>query len=425
MRFSGEGNLMKRDCFSCLSIVVLIAVLLLLTAIPTAKAQSLPLCSWPFEVTGRGLTNVATPDTNATYWVMPLDTRRWKTVIIDGEYPEARFFNYTVYESDGTLVDSRVDSSISPNPGSENPFAVRVDPRSHKNTYTVHISRNAGGSDLHLGQSRLEFLVYRVYAPDKTFDRTGGADVPEVTLESFDGGTRKLRSCPFADAESSLANLIILLRVNGFTDAANFLQGVLMTANQLRFGPGSCPSGQPAPAVVGFEVATLGADFFPNRETTYLETSGFCFQPNKALVVKGRAPVFPDTYNFGSIFDPAPPFPEDSVIQARYWSMCNNDRKLPYPVVACQPDFATKIVPDQHNPAIYTYTYVVSADPAPPAWLPDNATWLPWGAIDIPKNLIFRIILPQDTSTLPRDYYPQGKFCEAPTACVAMIQAGM
>jgi hypothetical protein len=419
---------MKRDCFSCVSIIVLIAVLVLLTATPVnvARGQSLPLCSWPFEVTGRGLTNVATPDTNATYWVMPLDTQRWKTVTINGEYPEARFFNYTVYEADGTLVDSRIDSSIAPDPGSENPFAVRVDDRPQKkNTYTVHISRNAGGSDLTLGQRRLEFLVYRVYAPDKTFDRTGGADVPEVTLESFDGGKRKLRSCPFADAESSLANLIILLRVNGFTDAANFLQGALMAANQLRFGPGSCPSGQPAPAAVNFAIATLGADFFPNRETTYLETPGLCFQANKALVIKGRALVFPDTFNFGSIFDPAPPFRENSVIQARYWSMCNNDRKLPYPVIACQPDAATKIVPDQHNPAIYSYTYVVSADPAPPTWLPDNATWLPWGAIDIPKNLIFRIILPQDSPTLSRDYYPQGMFCEVTTACLAIIQAGM
>jgi hypothetical protein len=52
-----------------------------------AAAQGLPLCSWPFEVTGRGLTNVATPDTNATYWVMPLDTNRWSTAIIDGGIP--------------------------------------------------------------------------------------------------------------------------------------------------------------------------------------------------------------------------------------------------------------------------------------------------------------------------------------------------
>jgi hypothetical protein len=176
---------------------------------------------------------------------------------------------------------------------------------------------------------------------------------------------------------------------------------------------------------VDFEIATLGADFFPNRETTYLETPGFCFQTNKAVVVKGRAPVFPNTYNLESIFDPAPPFPENSMIQLRYWSMCNNDRKLPYPVVACQPDFATKIVSDQQNPAIYTYTYVVSADPAPPSWLPENATWLPWGATDLPKNLIFRIILPEDPSTLSRDYYPHGIFCEVPTGCLASIQAGM
>jgi hypothetical protein len=300
-----------------------------------------------------------------------------------------------------------------------------VNTDTHVDTYTLHVSRNAGGNDLLLGQSRVGFIVYRVYVPDMKFDRRGGVDVPEVTLESFDGGTRKLRPCPFADAESSLTNLIILLRVNGFTDAANFLQGVFMAADQLRFGPGSCTAGQQAPAAVNFELATLGADFFPNRETTYLETPGLCFQPNKALVVKGRAPVFPNTYNLESIFDPAPPFPENSTVQVRYWSMCNNDRKIPYPVIACQPDFATKLTPDQNNPGVYTYTYVVSADPVPPAWLPDNATWLPWGSADIPKNLIFRIILPEDPATLSRDYYPRGVFCELPTACLAVAEAGM
>src|SRR5215470_17886019 len=37
-----------------------------------AVAELLPICSWPFQVAGQGLLNVATPDTNSTYWVMPL-----------------------------------------------------------------------------------------------------------------------------------------------------------------------------------------------------------------------------------------------------------------------------------------------------------------------------------------------------------------
>jgi hypothetical protein len=34
-----------------------------------------PVCSWAFESNGRGITNIATPDTHATYWVMPFDSQ--------------------------------------------------------------------------------------------------------------------------------------------------------------------------------------------------------------------------------------------------------------------------------------------------------------------------------------------------------------
>ena len=84
----------------CASVVVLLGV-----SLGHAAPPLLPVCSWPFEVTGHGLTNVATPDTNATYWVMPLDTRQWQTMVVHGQYPEARFFNVTTYTATGALVD--------------------------------------------------------------------------------------------------------------------------------------------------------------------------------------------------------------------------------------------------------------------------------------------------------------------------------
>jgi hypothetical protein len=225
------------------------ALLLLLTALPLSRpaAQGLPLCSWPFEVTGHGLTNVATPDTSATYWVMPVDTSRWSTVIVDGRYPNARFFNLSTYQATGTLVDSIVDASLARALGT-NPFASKLPPPADNtlNTYRLQISRTpaSSGNNLRFGASRLQFIVYRVYAADSSYDRTGGAMVPSVTLVAPNGSSRQLQPCPFADTDSSLANLILLLRVNGFTDAANFLQGILAAAGQPRFGAGSC-TGQP------------------------------------------------------------------------------------------------------------------------------------------------------------------------------------
>jgi hypothetical protein len=38
-------------------------------------ARVFPVCSWAFESNGCGITNIATPDTHATYWVMPFDSQ--------------------------------------------------------------------------------------------------------------------------------------------------------------------------------------------------------------------------------------------------------------------------------------------------------------------------------------------------------------
>jgi hypothetical protein len=64
-----------------------------------------------------------------------------------------------------------------------------------------------------------------------------------------------------------------------------------------------------------------GVHFFPNPQTTYFQTANLCFRPNQILVIRGKAPVFPNTYPLpplgGSVFKPA--FGEQ--IQLRYWSV--------------------------------------------------------------------------------------------------------
>jgi hypothetical protein len=196
--------------------------------------------------------------------------------------------------------------------------------------------------------------------------------------------------------------MIVLLATSGFANAANFLQGFLEAANQRGLTTGVCNPASPGPAPVIFGPPTLNPNFFPDPQTAYLETPGFCFQANKLVVVRARAPVFPNTYPGGSIFQPA----FDGQIQLRYWSLCNNDSVIPFPVVACQADFETRRDADQF------YTYVISNDQAPPSWLPVNVTWLPWGDIRVPKNLIFRNILPENFAA-QGVYRPLGVFCDA------------
>ncbi|MGH7786306.1 MAG: hypothetical protein ACRERC_05530 [Candidatus Binatia bacterium] len=140
-----------------------------------------------------------------------------------------------------------------------------------------------------------------------------------------------------------------------------------------------------------FVVPQNTGGYFPNPANRYIAAGTLAYQPGRLVVVRGKGPVFPDTYPGDSIFAAAnPPGP----IQLRYWSMCNNVESSPYPAVLCRADYATALDDDGY------YTYVVSLDesgttpPTPPNWLPIDATWLPWGPTDEPNILILRNMLP-------------------------------
>ena len=122
-------GLFTRRVLSC--IVLLAAIATTLGWPPqswsqTTTSTSLP-CGWPLESTGRGLSNVAYPDTDATYWVMPVDTSTWQSMIVTGQYPQSRFFSFTTYyntqQTSPRVVGDIVDANIAPDAGSTNPFA--------------------------------------------------------------------------------------------------------------------------------------------------------------------------------------------------------------------------------------------------------------------------------------------------------------
>jgi hypothetical protein len=392
------GHVLSRMCLAISAMVL---------GIPVAYAAVplLPVCSWPVESTGQGILNVATQDTNTTYWFMPIDTNRWKSVVIQATYPNARFFNFATYSARGLLIDTLFDSDIVPDRGRSNPFAIATRSGSKRDSYTVAIgASNVGSSNfLSVGGNRLAFLVYRVIVPDQGLDRSGGVGVPAVTLVAQDGSMRRLPPCPFAAAASSLGNMIPVLIASGFTEAAQFIQGILAAANQQTSPTVNCivsPLGRQVPVAFG---PAPGTDFFPNPPTAYLQTPNVCFQPGKIVVVRGRALVYPNTYLGGSVSQPA----FDDQVQVRYWSMCNNDGPFPYPVIVCQSDFQTRLDQDEF------YTYIVSSDPAPPSWLPVDATWLPWGPTNIPITLIFRSIsFTPGYSPVPSAYQPAAVLCD-------------
>ena len=150
-----------------------------------AAAQGLPVCSWPLETTGRGITNVAYPDTSATYWTMPFDSARWKSIVITGIYPQARFFSFVSYNASGSVVEdhgSLNDVDINPDPGYTNPFRdIAVEGETQR--YTITFSRTAEDSatnSLQFADTRLGWIIYRIYVANGGLQRNAG--VPPVPL---------------------------------------------------------------------------------------------------------------------------------------------------------------------------------------------------------------------------------------------------
>ncbi len=353
----------------------------------SARAQVAPLCSWPLETTGSGITNVAYPDTNATYWTMPLDSERWKSVVISGTYAQARFFSFTSYVAKGSVADngSLYDVDIKPDAGSTNPF-VTTESGPHNYTITAGRSDSPESSNfLPFGNTRLVWIIYRVYVPNKGLDRQAGVPLPTITLVGRDGEPHTIPACSARNDPDALANLGRDLLRQGL-DIRAALSELLTDSNPGITGQqASC---QPTPLISWIPENTGG--YFPNPANKYIAIPGLCFRPDQILVVRGKGPSFPDTYNGGTIFEPPG-------LDMRYWSVCNNNQRAPYPVVACKADYQTALDESGH------YTYVVSAPESPrmqtPSWVPADATWLPWGSKTSPNILLLRNMLPEPAFT--------------------------
>lgn len=352
------------------------AVLALLFTPGISKAQSLPTpsCAWQFEWTPSGLGNWLIPDTGNRWWYMPIDPQ-WQKLTIAGSYPKARFFSFAVYEGapvSSGLTSRLYDAQIAPNTGSVNPFATpdaggRWAHRPQKYTVAVTRNPNQGANSLDL-KAGAGWLVYRLYLPNSGEGTTGGIPLPGISVTDARGQTTALPPCAVSNRQSEIAAL-----------QPQFLPPALET-------PVATP---PVPDLIAFApVDPPPARLLPNPDNKYLISYFMSdYDPDRLIVVRGKMPAFPDTYNEGApISKPAPGF--DSV-QMRYWSMCLASFVSPLPVEGCAVDAGTPV--DENG----FYTVVVSNDVLRPNWLPAQAAWIPWGDEKmIPKALVVRNLLP-------------------------------
>ena len=149
-----------------------------------------PGCAWQLMSNSTDL-NVAFPDANATYWVLPYALGPGDSIRLSGTFPAARYFSLNTYGTDLDTVDTLRDNQIRPDAGSVNPFASpAVRPPASKRAWHATVvpgaaadSRNeirglpAGGQSVPVG-----FLIVRVYVPDDPNSPNGGVPLPNVTF---------------------------------------------------------------------------------------------------------------------------------------------------------------------------------------------------------------------------------------------------
>ncbi len=374
-------------------------------------------CAWP-SVANEKVNNIAYPDTGATYWVSSYRLAPDEHLELAGDFPAARYMSFISYGPSGGVRDVVTDRDITPDAGSTNPFAGEGTGRGERHRYRVALrperstsanTINADGNDAEptagtgnpaavdpLGSGRTGragvvsgTLIYRVYVPDRASAPDGGVGLPTVSLVHPDGSRTRYRTCP---APGKAPNGEAIVRKNGpATD-------------------------RPAPAAPVFiRPEANGNNLYPNPDNVYVATITH-YEPGRLVVVRGRAPTFPDT-RAGDVIT--------GQEQVRYWSMCTNEYRKPYPVSACVADQSVTLDAEGN------YVFVVSTRAERPAnaTAANGVTWIDWGSTKVDMLLLLRNMLARPdfaesairlapgalaTSTMGI-YAPRGAYCSVAT----------
>jgi len=143
------------------------------------------------------------------------------------------------------------------------------------------------------------------------------------------------------------------------------------------FGP---PTNVPAENPPVFKRPANIGGLYTNPDNTYIGAVA-AWAPGKVLQVSGRAPTTPDTQAGASPAAPA---------QLRYWSVCTNEYRKPYPVTECAYDAEVPL----DGSGRYTIVTSTAADRPANATTADGVAWLNWGSTAQNMVMIARNMLP-------------------------------
>lgn len=414
-------------------------------AIAPAATAAPTECAWPV-ITDPEKTNVAYPDTSATYWTTPYRVEPGTQLIVNGQYPQARFFSFNTYDSSGGAfsyngVESGiVDYQVNPSADSKNPWQQPVkNPTNKNNRFEVTVQGDvspgtsntiplapAGTADGAPG-----FLILRVYLPQ-------GGDFSSLVLPSITvlsgANTKTLLPCKKKQQQPPTQALQDLLAATGGEIVGRVLGS--------RSGP--CTTSCPPELEFARASAATTNSVFPNSASAYVSAL-FTPKHGQVVLVRAKAPRTPALVAPGTEPQPWP----SKKYQLQYYSLCNNLYREPWPVIindkrrgaqdlGCRADNATNL--DKRG----RFTYVVGPQSKKRAishW--STATFVPYSQTEprLREVLIFRNMLAnpnfqqsamnapqnmnaQDAAAVMGQYYPHAKTCplrfyldRGPNAC--------
>ncbi|TJY62890.1 hypothetical protein E4T66_03995 [Sinimarinibacterium sp. CAU 1509] len=399
-------------------------------------------CSW-LVVSNPDLINVAFPDESATYWVAMFPALPGTRVRIDGQYPDARYFSFNVYDPALRPVDAITDYQLVPRVAGSNPYVTAGAAAGGAYVATVQFGdppAERPANALYTNRIALPVLpaipnlqitvIYRVYLGEG--DAAGGVPLPQLVLENADGSVAPLR-----------LSLCDPLPPDGLPSVLN--RAIREASYPSLLDPVPYPLAPDEPRVIRFYglpetlrvLASNAVGFdLPLQSITAADTGGgFLSNIDNAYVTAMASREHGDLY---MVRARAPRYARDPVeaplgsAQLRYWSICTNEF-VSQRFVGCLAD--AQVATDDQG----YFTLVVSdPDERPDNAVPQNGMdWLPWGGAYPDSVLIYRHMLPSPhfaeaiqnvpygtpVEDVMGEYAPKVRYCDRATIEAASTAA--
>lgn len=351
---------------------------------PTPEDKSLAYgddCFWvgPY-IKEDSKSNIAYPDTGATYWHAGYTLPEGASLKLKGEFPYARYMSLNSYRADASPAYAMADNAIVPNQGSINPFVQDANRVNEFRDYELSIEQGMAPETIpdntlydSVNTGEKSVLVYRVYVPNQGKDMKGGVSLPqaELTLENGD----VLTGGEACEALSSDTDLLPIPKVPakgyaGLRGYGNPAQNSLVKEN----GKQTVKWKAAYNAVYTNRCSFLDkceanperqVNWYANLDNQYV--SAFLDNTIKPVVViRGKLPEIPATLSGVDTYD-------EHSSQLRYWSICQNEY-YSQKVEACLYDEQVTIQPDGK----YLIVTSKAADKPSNASAECGIDYLPW-----------------------------------------------